>query len=101
LRLFAHALKQGWTVSEDLKSQATERVGSILRDAKSERSWLAAARTLVSMTQATTGAIDCAVRVRAQEELAGRQDELAAEHQTIKATLAAAGLGVPREEPSS
>ena len=82
LRLFAHALKQGWNVPEDLKSQATERVGAILKNAKSERSWLAAARTLVSMTQATTGAIDCAVRVRQQEEVI---DELVA----VKADLAA------------
>jgi hypothetical protein len=70
LRLFAHALRQGWNVPENLKKEAADRVGSILQNAKSERSWIAAARTLVSMTTATTSSIDCAVRVRAQEELA-------------------------------
>jgi hypothetical protein len=79
LRLFAYAIKQGWDVPEDLKTKATERVGGILKNAKSERSWLAATRMLVSMTTATTSAIDTALRARLQEDILERLEKLEAQ----------------------
>jgi hypothetical protein len=79
LRLFRHALAQGWSVSADLKASATGRIREILANNKAgSRAHVAATRCLLTMTSATVSSIDCAVRVRAQEDLVERLERLEA-----------------------
>jgi hypothetical protein len=64
-----HALRQGWAVSNEAKDLARQRMTQLLKDDQaSERSWVAAAKVLVSMTQATTSAIDTALKARQFDE---------------------------------
>jgi hypothetical protein len=77
LRLHRHALAQGWPVPSELKNQAMKRMGQILKDDKAgDRSWVAATRSVISMTGANLQSIDTALRARQQEELDERLQEL-------------------------
>src|SRR4051794_25741369 len=77
MRLYRRALRNGWEIPAEAKELAPKRMLEVLRDDEAgERSWVAASKTLVSMTTATTASIDCALRARQVEELAARLDEL-------------------------
>src|SRR4051794_39764176 len=72
LKLYRLALAQGWPVPEAAKVKAVARMQEILEnDEGGDRAHTAAARTLVSMTTATTSAIQAAVAVHQATELAG------------------------------
>jgi hypothetical protein len=93
LRLYRHALAQGWPVSHDLKTRATGRIGEILSNPKAgDRAWVAAVRTLVSMTTATTASIDTALRAKLQEEIEDRLAELEQWQATQQGTGTPAGI---------
>jgi hypothetical protein len=77
LKLYRYAIQQGWPVSADLKARTLERLSQMIDNPKGgDRAWTAAARTLVSMTTATTGAISTAIQARQHEELADTVREL-------------------------
>ncbi len=79
LRLLRRAIRCGWNVPSEGKALAPKRMVEILKDDKAgERSWVAASKTLVSMTGATLASIDVALRVRQQEEFDQRLAELEA-----------------------
>jgi hypothetical protein len=79
LKLYRMALAQGWDVPAAAKDKAIRRMVEILDSAEGrDRTWTAAAKTLVSMTTATTGAIGTALAARAQEELAADVEALKA-----------------------
>src|SRR4051812_19725875 len=65
MRLYRRALRNGWEIPAEAKRLAPKRMLEVLRDDEAgERSWVAASKTLVSMTTATTASIDCALRAR-------------------------------------
>lgn len=77
LRLLKRAIDQGWEVPEAAKKLAVARMVGILRQGKCRsRAWTAAAKTLVSMTTATTGAIGTAIRAKQLEDVEDRLAEL-------------------------
>jgi len=83
LRLLRHAIRCGWNVPSEGKDLAPKRMVEILKDDKAgERSWVAASKTLISMTGATLASIDTALRVE-------QQTELRAEIDAVKAAIAA------------
>jgi hypothetical protein len=79
LRLFRMALAQSWVVPAALKEKAVGRMRGILEDEEAgARSHVAAVRTLLGMTTATTSAITAAVQVHAATELKAELDDLKA-----------------------
>lgn len=73
LRLLRRALRAGWKIPDEAKDLAPKRMLEVLEDDKAgERSWVAASKTLVSMTTAELASIDTALRVRVQGELEER-----------------------------
>src|SRR4051794_31559906 len=64
LKLFRRALAQGWPIPGPAKALAVRRMTEILEnDEAGARSHVAAVRTLLGMTTATTAAIQAAVLV--------------------------------------
>lgn len=77
LRLVRRAIAQGWRVPKATKARAVERMTQILEcEEERARGWTAAARTLISMTTATTSAIGTAIQAHQHEVLAERVAEL-------------------------
>jgi len=82
LRLLRRAIRCGWNIPSEGKDLAPKRMVEILKDDKAgERSWVAASKTLVSMTGATLASIDTALHIE-------QQTQLRAEIDAIKAAIA-------------
>lgn len=75
-RLFRRALRNGWRVPEQIKKLALLRTAEVLREKKSERSIVAAAKVVISMTHADLASLEAAMRIKTGQELEQRLAEL-------------------------